>query len=65
MSKDYIVHFQPEIPQIIVGQESKSGQLGILNVIEGGEALELIDRLVGRGNHVDRGRTKTSAKRES
>ena len=58
MAKDYILHFQPEIPQIIVGQESKSGQLGILNVISGHEALELIDHLVGRGYHVNRGRTK-------
>lgn len=58
MEKDYIIHFQPEIPQIIVGQESKSGQLGILNVINGGEALELIDHLVGRGYYVNRRRTK-------
>ena len=58
MAKDYILHFQPEIPQIIVGQESKSGQLGILNVISGGEALELIDHLVGRGYYVNRRRIK-------
>ena len=49
MAKDYILHFQPEIPQIIVAQEESNGQIGILNVIEGHEALELIDHLVGRG----------------
>lgn len=49
MAKDYILHFQPEIPQIIVAQEGSNGQIGILNVISGHEALELIDHLVGRG----------------
>lgn len=58
MAKDYILHFQPEIPQIIVGQEASDGQMCILNVISGHEALELIDHLVGRGYHVNRGRTK-------
>ena len=35
MAKDYILHFQPEIPQIIVAQEESNGQIGILNVIKG------------------------------
>lgn len=50
MAKNYILHFQPEIPQIIVGQEASNGQICILNVISGHEALELIDRLMGRSN---------------
>lgn len=50
MAKNYILHFQPEIPQIIVGQEASNGQMCILNVISGHEALELIDRLMGRSN---------------
>lgn len=58
MAKDYILHFQPEIPQIMVGQEASDGQMYILNVISGHEALELIDHLVGRGYHVNRERTK-------
>jgi hypothetical protein len=58
MSKDYILHFQPEIPQIIVGQEASDGQMCILNVISGHETLELIDHLVGGGYHVNKGRTK-------
>ena len=50
MAKNYILHFQPEIPQIIVGQEASNGQMCILNVISGHEALELINRLMGRSN---------------
>lgn len=58
MAKDYILHFQPEIPQIIVSQEASDGQMCILNVISGHETLELIDHLVGRGYNVNKGRTK-------
>jgi len=48
MSKDYILHFQPEIPQIIIGQEGSDGQMYILNVIKGKEALDLIHKLLGK-----------------
>ena len=47
MAKDYILHFQPEIPQIIVAQEESNGQIGILNVIKGHDSLKIIDRLMG------------------
>lgn len=48
LNNDYILHFQPEIPQIMVGQECSDGQIMILNVIKGSESLELIDRIIGR-----------------
>lgn len=50
MAQDFIIHFQPEIPQIMVAQESSNGQIGILNVIKGSDSLEIIDRLMGRSN---------------
>lgn len=50
MAKDYILHFQPEIPQIIVAQEESNGQIGILNVIKGNDSLKIIDRLMGRSS---------------
>lgn len=58
MAKDYILHFQPEIPQIMVGQEASDGQMCILNVIKGHESLELIDILMGRSHYDSRGRIK-------
>lgn len=54
MAQDFIIHFQPEIPQIMIAQEETNGQIKILNVIKGHESLELIDRLIGRGNHVNK-----------
>ena len=50
MAKNYILHFQPEIPQIIVTQEESNGQIGILNVIKGHDSLKIIDRLMGRSS---------------
>ena len=50
MAQDFIIHFQPEIPQIMVAQEGSDGQIKILNVIKGSDSLEIIDRLMGRGN---------------
>ena len=50
MAKDYILHFRPEIPQIIVAQEESNGQIGILNVIKGHDSLKIIDRLMGRSS---------------
>ena len=47
MSKDYILHFQEEIPQIIVGQEDSTGQLQILNVIKGEDSLKVINYILG------------------
>lgn len=58
MPRDYIVHFMPEIPQIMVGQEASDGQMYILNVISGQEALELIRGLTGGTNYENRGRIK-------
>lgn len=58
MARDYIVHFMPEIPQIMVGSEASDGQTYILNVISGQEALELISRLTGGTNYENRGRIK-------
>lgn len=50
MAQDFILHFQPEIPQIIVAQERSNGQIGILNVIKGHDSLKIIDRLMGRSS---------------
>ena len=47
MSKDYILHFQPEIPQIIVAQEDSEKKPFILNVVKGCESIKLMDRLLG------------------
>ena len=50
MAQDFIVHFQPEIPQIMVAQEGSDGQIKILNVIKGSDSLKIIDRLMGRSS---------------
>lgn len=49
-----MINFIPEIPQIIVAQEGSNGQIGILNVIKGQEALETIDHLIGRSKNVNK-----------
>jgi len=46
MSKDYILHFQPEIPQVMVAQENSDGQIHILNVIKGEEALDVMHKIL-------------------
>lgn len=51
MSKDYILHFQPEIPQIIVAQEDSEKKTFILNVVKGRESMELMNRLIRNGWH--------------
>ncbi len=58
MARDYIVHFMPEIPQIMVGQQGSDGQMCILNVISGQEAPELIEKLTGGIKYGNRGRIK-------
>ena len=58
MATDYIIHFMPEIPQIMVGQEASNGQTCILNIISGQEALELMRKLTGGINYENRGRIK-------
>lgn len=58
MSQNFIIHWQPEIPQFIIGQEASNGQMQILNVIKGHESLELIDILMGRSHYDSRGRIK-------
>lgn len=55
MSKDYILHFQPEIPQIMVAQENKDHQIMILNVVKGRRAMTLMEELVGRSTYVNKG----------
>lgn len=58
MSRDYILHFQPEIPQIIVAQEDSEKKTFILNTIKGRESIELMNRLVGNGCIFNTVRTK-------
>lgn len=59
MSRDYILHFQPEIPQVIVAQEDSEKKTFILNTIKGRESMELINRLLGNSyHHIKTVRTK-------
>lgn len=58
MPRDYILHFQPEIPQIIVAQEDSEKKTFILNAIKGRESIELMNRLVGNDCIFNTVRTK-------